>query len=75
MSRKIANKQLVKHLVQYGYTLIMHTIGLWQHKTRTTLFTLVDNDFGVKYIKCNDAKHFKNSIKVLYKYIKIKDIY
>jgi hypothetical protein len=34
-----------------------HTPGLWCHKTRPTTFTLVVDDFGVKYMSLDDVNH------------------
>jgi hypothetical protein len=41
--------------------------GLWYHDTRPILFTLVVNNFGVKYIKDDDVKHLIASLKTMYK--------
>jgi hypothetical protein len=41
--------------------------GLWYHDTRPLLFTLVVNDFGVKYINNNNVKHFIACLKLVYK--------
>jgi hypothetical protein len=41
--------------------------GLWYHATGPILFTLVVDDFGVKYINDNDAKHLIASLKTTYK--------
>jgi hypothetical protein len=43
---RIAFDNLVMHLEPYGYTPAPHTPGLWRHKTRSTTFTLVVDDFG-----------------------------
>jgi hypothetical protein len=37
----IANNQLVKRLAPFGYAPVTHTPGLWRHKTRPILFSLV----------------------------------
>jgi hypothetical protein len=34
-----------------------HTSGLWKHDTRPISFTLVIDDFGVKYFNKEDAEH------------------
>lgn len=46
----IANELLEKRLNQAGYFQSKYVPGLWSHKTRPISFTLVVNDFGVKYV-------------------------
>eukprot|EP00957_Ditylum_brightwellii_P037850 2862750-Ditylum_brightwellii.AAC.1 len=46
---KLANEQLTKHIALYGYYPVRHTPGLWRHTSRDIRFTLVVDDFGVKY--------------------------
>jgi hypothetical protein len=41
--------------------------GLWKHDTRPIQFTLVVNDFGVKYVGEEHAQHLKNALKEHYK--------
>ena len=45
----IANKQLVGVLEPFGYAIVSVTSGLWWHKASMISFTLVFDDFGVKY--------------------------
>ena len=45
----LANKQLREKLLPHGYYEVAHAPGLWQHVTRPVQFTLVVDDFGVKY--------------------------
>ena len=40
--------------------------GLWKHDTRLIKFTLVVNDFGVKYIGKEHALHLKNALEEYY---------
>ena len=40
-----------------GYFQSRFTPGLWLHKTRDISFTLVVDDFGVKYTKKEDVNH------------------
>eukprot|EP00957_Ditylum_brightwellii_P166532 12676359-Ditylum_brightwellii.AAC.1 len=51
---KLANEQLTKHLALYGYYRVRHMPELWQHTTRDIRFTLVVDDFGVKYSNKKD---------------------
>jgi hypothetical protein len=54
---RIAYDDLVLHLKLYGYLPAPHTPGLWRHTTRPTTFTLVVDDFGVKYTSLDDVHH------------------
>ena len=45
----IANDALKGHLNPYGYTPANITQGLWTHTDRDINFTLVVDDFGIKY--------------------------
>ena len=47
---RMANEQLKRFLAPHGYYEVTHTPGLWKHKTRPIQFTLVVDDFGVKYV-------------------------
>jgi hypothetical protein len=46
----LANKLLKKCLNKQGYRQSKLVPGLWKHNTRPIQFTLVVNDFGVKYV-------------------------
>ena len=46
----LANKLLKKRLAPSGYYEIPHTPELWKHVFRPIAFTLVVDDFGVKYV-------------------------
>jgi hypothetical protein len=41
--------------------------GLWKHNTRPIQFTLVVDNFGVKYVGKEHAQHLKNALKEHYK--------
>ena len=47
----LANAQLQKFLAPEGYYKLICTPVLWQHVTRPIQFTLVVDDFGVKYAR------------------------
>ncbi len=40
--------------------------GLWTHKTRNTCFTLVVDNFAIKYTKVEDAQHLIDALKKNY---------
>ena len=47
---KIANDLLKKRLAEFGYHETKYTPGLWKHNTRPVHFTLVVDDFGIKFV-------------------------
>jgi hypothetical protein len=53
----LANKKLRQELEPHGYREHENTPGLWYHKTRPISFTLVVDDFGVKYVGKEHADH------------------
>ena len=59
---KLANTPLKEHLAPYGYFEVAHTPGLWQHITCPIAFSLIVDDFGVKYVHKEDADHLANSL-------------
>lgn len=64
---KLANEQLIRHLAPFGYAPCKHTAGLWKHETREISFLLVLDDFGIKYIKQEDADHLISALETAYK--------
>ena len=46
---QIANDQSQQHLAKYGYRHLAISNGLWTHVRRDTKFTLVVDNFEVKY--------------------------
>ncbi len=63
----LANKRLRRKLELFGYYESTNTPGLWRHKSRPLTFTLVVDDFGVKYVDKVDVDHLISSIKMTYK--------
>ena len=62
----IANMELTKHLDKFGYYPVQHTPGLWRHKTRATIFTLVVDHFAIKYATHQDAEHLLQALCAKY---------
>jgi hypothetical protein len=58
----IAQELLEKRLGEEGYSQSQLTPGLWKHNKRPIVFTLVVDDFAVKYINNDDAQHLINAI-------------
>ena len=55
----LANEQLEERLNKHGYKQSKLVPGLWRHSTRQIQFTLVVDDFGVKYTHQEDVEHLK----------------
>jgi hypothetical protein len=62
----LANKSLHKQLLPHGYYKCKHTPGLWQDLTHPISFTLVVDDFGVKYVGREHVDHLIKCIKEKY---------
>jgi hypothetical protein len=62
----LANKRLRRKLAPFGYFKHRSTPGLWTHVSCAISFTLVVDNFGVKYINKEDADHLVASIKSTY---------
>ena len=62
----LANKLLKKRLKPEGYYEVAHAPGLWKHVTRPVQFTLVVNDFGVKYTGEEYVQHLINALQKHY---------
>jgi hypothetical protein len=62
----LANKALREHLKPFGYYESAHTPGLWRHVTRPIQFTLVVDDFGIKYSRKEDVDHLIKCLRKKY---------
>jgi hypothetical protein len=58
----LANQLLQTRLAPFGYCPARHTPGLWLQKTRPISFTLVGDDFAVKYVGKQHAEHLRNDL-------------
>jgi hypothetical protein len=58
----LANQLLQTRLAPFGYYPARHTPGLWLHKTRPISFTLVVDDFAVKYVGKQHAEHLRDAL-------------
>jgi hypothetical protein len=58
----LANQLLQKLLAPFGYYPARHTPGLWLHKPRPITFSLVVDDFAVKYMGKHHADHLRNAL-------------
>ncbi len=59
----IANKFLEERLNKHGYRQSKLVPGLWKHNTRPIQFTLVVDDFSIKFIRKEDVEHLKSVIE------------
>ena len=66
----LANQLLTKRLEPHGYEQCRHTPGLWRHKLRPILFSLVVDDFGIKYVGKQHANHLIKAIEDHYDFSK-----
>ena len=66
----LANKLLTKRLAPHGYYQCRHTPGLWQHKWRPVMFSLVVDNFGIKYVGKRHADHLIACIEQHYTFLK-----
>jgi hypothetical protein len=53
----LTNELLQRNLDQDGYRPTTHTHGLWTHDNRPISFSLVVDDFGVRYFGREHAEH------------------
>jgi hypothetical protein len=58
----LANQLLQTRLAPFGYYPARHTPGLWLHKTRPTSFSLMVDDFAVKYVGKHHAELLRNAL-------------
>jgi hypothetical protein len=62
----LTNELLQRNLAKDGYRPTQHTHVLWKHGTRPISFSLVVDDFGVKYVGREHAEHLMECIKKNY---------
>ena len=58
---KIANDHLCTHLKK-GYAPVPHAPALCKHETRDIIFTLVVDDFGIKFTRTQDAEQISSEL-------------
>ena len=56
-------KLLEERLNKYGYYQSKYTPGFWKHESRPICFSLVVDDFGVKYACKEDAQHLMDALQ------------
>lgn len=64
---KLAQDRLVAHLATHGYHQARYTPCLFKHETRPVMFTLVVDDFGIKYHASDEhLQHLLSALRELY---------
>ena len=63
---KLANKRLEKHLRKYGYAPGAQTPTFWIHSALPITFTVLVDNFDVKYTGKHTALHFLDALRYLY---------
>ena len=64
---KISNDKLKLHLDNFLYDPVPITTGIWRHQTCPIKFSLVVNDFEIKYERQEDITNLLDSLKTIYK--------
>ena len=67
---RLASNRLTKNLAKNGYSPVPHTPSLWRHHTSDLVFSLIVNDFGIKYTHKADANHLLKSLREDYEITK-----
>ena len=62
-SGRLAYIGIIKQLRLHGYNQAGFTPGLFKHETLVTMFSLVADDFGVKYTAKNNTLRFIDTLK------------
>jgi hypothetical protein len=58
----LANQLLQKLLAPFGYYPARHTPGIWLHKTIPIAFSLILDDFVVKYVVTHHVNHLRDAL-------------
>lgn len=66
----LLNNLLCKQLAPDGYLELPHMPGLWKHVCHPVWFTLVVDNFGVKYIGKDNAEHL---MQALHKHYEVEE--
>ena len=54
------------HLAKFGYAPVARTPSLWKHATKNIFFSLVVDNFGVKYVGKENADHLIQAFSKMY---------
>ena len=67
MQEKFENDKLKLHLAKFGYEPAPITPGLWRQQNFPLHFSLVVDDFRIKYERPEDITHPLDALKTIYK--------
>ena len=59
---RLSRDPLTKNLASNGYAPVPHTPSLWRHHTSDPMFSLVVDNFGIKYTQKADVDHLLKSL-------------
>jgi hypothetical protein len=65
----IAQDLIVDQLKLHGYSQSKITPELWKHNSHPIVFSLVNDNFGVKNVGEENAQHLVDTIQTYYKYL------
>ena len=60
---RLSKDQLTKKLARNLYTPVPNTPYLWRHHTLDLIFSLIVDNFGIKYTRKEDADHLLKSLR------------
>jgi len=63
---RLSQQRLIRHLETHGYKQATHTPCLFAHIDRPVSFTLIVDDFGIKYTGRQHADHLLATLRLLY---------
>jgi hypothetical protein len=66
----LPNKRLCRKLAPFAYFESTNTPGLWPQESKPITFTIVIDNFGVKYVNKANVDHLLSSITQMYKLTK-----
>ena len=66
-----ANELLAKKLAKHGFSQTPQTPGSWKHHTKPIQFTLVVDDFGIKYENKQYAQYLINALESNYEAVSV----
>ena len=59
---RMTNDRLNQHMKGYIYDPVPRTLALWKYDKHPTIFTLVVDDFGIKYVDDKYADHLLHAL-------------
>jgi hypothetical protein len=62
----LANQLLQNGLAPFGYYPARHIPRLWLHKTRPIAFSIIVDDFAIKYVGKQNTDHLSNALLLSY---------